>query len=217
HADLWHIAGNLIVLWAFANSLESHLGAPKLLLLFLLWGIAGGLAHAGMHWGQPQPLIGASGAIAGMLGAYWMAFGSLTKIKTLYWFFRPHTIMIPTPVFVFIWVMMQFMGASESKTDAAGIAWYCHIGGFVAGAATMLLFRNRTAKAMHLDQQGRVRFELRPAEATEPCEPLPPIEECPFCHTALEPIADPAASFVRCPNRRCERLVFLDPQLSLTL
>ncbi|HEX3655743.1 MAG TPA: rhomboid family intramembrane serine protease [Pirellulales bacterium] len=217
HGDFWHIAGNLIVLWAFANSLENHLGAAKLLMFFLLWGIAGGLAHAAMQWGQSLPLIGASGAIAGMIGAYWMAFGGLTKIKTIFWFFRPHVVMIPTPVFVFIWVMMQFMGASESKSGPGGIAWFCHLGGFLAGACTIFPFRNRTAKAMSLDGQGRVRFEDRPTEADDADEPLPAVEECPFCHTALEPIDDPSASFVRCPSPKCQRLVFLDPQLSITL
>ena len=216
HGGLMHVAGNMIVLWAFANSLENHLGIGKLLILFLLWGIAGGLAHAGMHWGKTVPLIGASGAIAGMIGAYWTAFGGLTKIKTLYWFFGPRTIMIPTPLFVSIWMLMQLMGASASTADAAGTAWFCHLGGFAAGAVTMFPLRNRTANAMTLDRQGCIRFEARPVEPTEASE-LPPLETCPFCHAALHGIEDATASFVRCQNPQCHRIVFLDPQLLAAL
>jgi membrane associated rhomboid family serine protease len=214
HADLFHIIGNLIVLWAFANSLENYLGPIKLLVMFLVWGILGGLAHALMHWGQPMPVIGASGAIAGMIGAYWMAFGSLTKIQTLYWFFGLRTLMIPTPLFVFIWVMMQFMGAVDSQPGAAGTAWYGHLGGFFAGAITMIPFRHTSAMGMRLDPQGCVRFEHRPLEAAETSEPLLPLETCPFCHVELHGAEDAAANFVRCSNPQCQRLVFLDPQLS---
>lgn len=217
HGDLMHILGNLVVLWAFANSLESYLGAGKFLLLFLVWGILGGLAHALMHWGQPVPLIGASGAIAGMIGAYWVAFGGLTKIRTLYWFFGFRTVMIPTPFYVILWLAMQFLGASDSRPGAAGVAWYCHLGGFAAGALTMLPFRQRSTSVMSIDRQGRVRFEDRPADTEAAAEPLPQIETCPFCQTALEGTENATANFVRCPNPRCGRIVFLDPELLATL
>lgn len=215
HGDLLHIIGNLAVLWAFATSLENYLGAGKLLLLFLLWGVCGGLAHAGMHWGSSVPLVGASGAIAGMIGAYWLAFGGLTKIKTLFWFFGFRTLMIPTPFYVVVWLATQFAGAAESKTPA-GIAWYCHLGGFAAGILTTLPFRHRSASVMTLDQKGRVRFEDRPTEARG-AEPLPEVTACPFCHTPLAGLEQAAASFVRCPNERCQRLVFLDPELSASV
>lgn len=212
HGDLLHIVGNLAVLWAFANSLENYLGAGKLLILFLLWGVAGGLAQAATHWGSTVPIIGASGAIAGMIGAYWLAFGGLTKIKTLFWFFGFRTLLVPTPFYVIVWLATQFAGAAESKAGAAGVAWYCHLGGFAAGIITTLPFRHRSASAMRLDEKGRVRFENRLTADTD-TDPLPEVTECPFCHAALEGPADTEASFVRCPNPQCQRIVFLDPEL----
>lgn len=216
HADLLHILGNMVVLWAFANSLENYLGAGRFLSLFLFWGVAGGLAHAAMHWGEPRPLVGASGAIAGMIGAYWVAFGGLTRIKTLIWIITPRTIMIPTPLFIFIWVMTQVFGATDAN-GTGGIAWFCHLGGFAAGAMTMLLVRRISDVGMRLDPEGHLEFAHQAAASEVDHDALPPLETCPFCDEPLEGVAEATAGFVRCSNLKCQRTVFLDPTLSATL
>src|SRR5262249_12547115 len=74
HGSLMHLLGNMIVLWAFVSTLEHTLGAWRFLGCYLLWGLVAGLSEAVMHWGTDIPLVGASGAIAGVIGAYWVAY-----------------------------------------------------------------------------------------------------------------------------------------------
>ena len=99
HGGLMHLLGNMIVLWAFVSTLEHTLGAWIFLIFYLLWGTVAGLAQAAMHWGSDVPLVGASGAIAGVIGAYWVAFGARTRIRTLVWIIRPRVVLIrPAPL-----------------------------------------------------------------------------------------------------------------------
>ena len=160
HGGLLHLVGNMIVLWAFACTLEVAIGRLHLVGFFVLWGVVGGLLHVFMHSGSDIPLVGASGAIAGLIGAYTVAFGPAAKIKCLFFlFFAPFRVNIPAWIFGLGWIMLQLSEAADDVDGSAGVAWFCHIGGFAAGALTMLLFRHENEGELVQSSDGK--YELR--------------------------------------------------------
>ena len=145
HGDPLHIIGNMVVLWAFACSLETGFGKWSLLGFYLCCGIAGGLLHAAADFSSELPLIGASGACAGLIGAYTVTYGLLSKIKTLiFFFFRFWVVEIPAGAFGVLWLLMQFWSAGMDSGEGGGVAWFAHIGGFFAGVALAYVCRNET-------------------------------------------------------------------------
>lgn len=172
HGGWMHLIGNMLVLWTFACSLEAGLGSLTLLACYVVWGIAAGLCHCGMEWGSDAPLVGASGAIAGLLGAYTVAYGPMAKIKGaivvfLFVFFRFFKVSIPAAVFGVGWILLQLFDASMDPDGGSGIAWYAHIGGFAAGALTMLVIGNNTEKQLVRDSSGALSFAPQEATATQ--------------------------------------------------
>jgi membrane associated rhomboid family serine protease/thiol-disulfide isomerase/thioredoxin len=146
HGGLEHVFFNMLMLWAVLGTLEATLGQTRFLICYFFWGIAAGLAYMVTSWGKSIPLVGASGAIAGMVGAYFIAFGALTKLRAGIWVIfrpmKPFRFNMPTSLFVFIWVLQQLAGLEmHAKYGQTGVAWWCHIGGFLAGVLTMLVFR----------------------------------------------------------------------------
>jgi membrane associated rhomboid family serine protease len=143
HGGLLHIVLNLWTLWIFGPALEDRLGPVRFSALYLGSGLAAGLAHTLFNAGSPQPMLGASGAIAGVIGAYALRFPYawvrvLVPIVIIPLFFS-----IPALVFAGIWFLLQVMqGASElfnPFAPAGGIAWWAHIGGFIAGVFLLRL------------------------------------------------------------------------------
>ena len=208
HGDIFHLLGNMLMLWAFVGTLERALGPIKFLALYLLWGVIAGLAHASMEWGSTVPMIGASGAISGMIGAYFVAFGALTNIRTLIWFFRPFKVNIPAGAFVFVWVLDQLFGMQAAQEMGENsIAWYAHAGGFVAGALTMLIFAGEIKRSLVLGSDGMVHFEQKVKAVI--VEEAPVASACTYCGIALEDEHAMHESLFRCPNPMCGRLVYL--------
>jgi len=218
HGGLIHLLGNMIVLWAFVSTLEHALGAGMLVAFYLLWGILAGVAHAAMHRGSEVPLVGASGAIAGVIGAYWVVAGARTRIRTLVWIIRPRIYMIPAGAFVAFWIFCQIKGITESQGGAAGVAWYCHLGGFAAGACTMVLMRGRTARQLILSRDGTTVFK-EPAKRRDRDIPdgSATTAECPYCHTEVSAETCLAPNLARCPNASCGRLVLLERPLAASV
>jgi len=218
HGGLVHLLGNMMVLWAFVVTLEHTLGAWRFLVCYLLWGIVAGLTHAAMHWGSNVPLVGASGAIAGVIGAYWVAYGARTRIRTLVCLFPPRTWMIPSGVFVAIWLFSQLVGITDSSGDGGGVAWYAHLGGFAAGAGTMLLMRGRTARRLVQFRDGSAEFKevVAPSDQDTTADDSPLTARCPYCHTEVSVETSLASNLSRCPNTSCGRLVLLEPPLAVS-
>lgn len=202
HGGLMHLIGNMLVLWAFGCSLEAGLGGLALLGFYLLWGLAGGLAHAGMDFSSDMPLIGASGAIAGMIGAYTVLYGYDAKIRCLMWLgFHPIKFSIPAIAFGLSWIGMQLWDASNDPAGISGIAWYAHIGGFFAGVVTAWLVRNDTDRQLRRDLAGNLAFvdtkeaaeqraEKITEETTRRSSEMDAIEAvianaCPYCRTSM--------------------------------
>lgn len=211
HGGLMHIAGNMIVLWAFIRTIESALGTTCCIAFFLFWGAVGGFVHAVMNWGSPVPLVGASGAVAGLIGAYLVAFGPMTNIRTLVWIGWPMKVNIPAAAFIGIWLAMQLLGLAGSDEGAAGIAWYAHLGGFAAGYVTMFCMRNHAAHQLVEGRDGRLRMERADAHDEESEGELEEVPEvCPHCGTLLGDECRIADTLLRCSNPDCERMVYLE-------
>jgi len=159
HGGLLHIVGNMIYLWVFGDNVEDHYGHLRFLLLYLLWGVAAAFVH---YWASATkvavmgaarlrdnpmyiPAVGASGAISGVLGAYLVLYPK-ARILTLTFFIVITLIEVPAWAYIGFWFLYQlFYGFTEllSPGNVSGVAYFAHIGGFVAGALTALIYRRR--------------------------------------------------------------------------
>jgi membrane associated rhomboid family serine protease len=134
HGGLAHLLGNMYFLWVFGDNVEDRLGRGRFLLLYLLAGVAAGLAHAVLEPDKSIPVVGASGAISGVMAAYAVLFPR-TRLISLILFFR---VRWPTPLYLFGWLGFQILGVLMHQ---GGIAWWAHIGGFVVGGLMAFRFR----------------------------------------------------------------------------
>ena len=139
HAGLAHIGGNMLFLWVFGNNVEDHLGRVKYLLFYLLGGIAASFAHILTHLDSPLPAVGASGAVAAVMGAYLVLFPR-AKVNVLVLIIVLFTV-IPVSAFIvlILWFLSQFLIAS----GPSGVAWMAHVGGFVFGMIAIFLLGGR--------------------------------------------------------------------------
>jgi membrane associated rhomboid family serine protease len=135
HAGLAHIGGNMIYLWIFGDNVEDRLGHIQYLIFYLAGGVVASLTHLATNWGSELPTVGASGAIAAVLGAYLLLFpasGIATWVPIGH-FYRLTT--VPAAIVLGFWFVYQlFEGVmSFGGADVGGVAFWAHVGGFVAG------------------------------------------------------------------------------------
>jgi membrane associated rhomboid family serine protease len=136
HANLLHLAGNMLFLWIFGDNVEDRLGPFPFLLFYLSSGVVATAVHVAMTplAGLDIPIIGASGAVSGVLGAY-VIFFPLHRVRLLFWIFIYRT---PAFFWIVFWLLQQMLFA---HMGVEGVAWYAHLGGFAAGAAWALPWR----------------------------------------------------------------------------
>ncbi len=140
HGGFWHLLGNMWSLYIFGDNVEDRLGPFRYLVFYLLCGITSGLSHLLFNLHSNMPTIGASGAIAGVMGAY-LILHPHSKILTLIpIIFIPWFIEIPAFFFLGFWFVLQFINAAGSHGNIGGIAWWAHIGGFVFGIVLLKIF-----------------------------------------------------------------------------
>ena len=134
HANWIHVIGNMVFLWVFGESVEDILGHGKYLLFYLLCGLAAALAQMAIDPSSRVPIVGASGAIAGVMGAYLVKFPQ-SRVVMLFWFFFFFTFDLPAWFMLVYWFALQFAGGIGSVAEASqgGTAFFAHVGGFVAG------------------------------------------------------------------------------------
>ncbi len=142
HGGIAHLAGNMIYLWIFGDNIEDKLGHLRFLLFYLIAGMIATLAHVLLAPASHTPMIGASGAIAGILGAYLILFPRATVSTLIFLFIFIDIVKIPALVFLVLWFAFQLM----SSGHGGNIAWYAHIGGFIAGVILIKLFMRRKGK-----------------------------------------------------------------------
>ena len=142
HGGWMHLIGNMLYLWVFGNNIEDEFGHFKFLAFYLLCGIVAGLAHAAQDPSSTVPLVGASGAISGILGAYVVLYPN-ARVLTLVPFFIFFLIRLRAVVLIGIWFAFQLLNAWMAA--GGNIAYLAHIGGFIAGLALLYVFKPKKA------------------------------------------------------------------------
>jgi membrane associated rhomboid family serine protease len=146
HGGLFHIAGNMLYLWIFGNNVEDTLGHGRFLLFYLFCGVAAALAQTVMNPASKIPMVGASGAISGVLGAYLLLFPYARVLTLITFGFFIRFVHIPAVIVLGFWIVVQFLNGILTVSLAGpeaggGVAWFAHIGGFLAGMAVVFLLR----------------------------------------------------------------------------
>jgi membrane associated rhomboid family serine protease len=140
HAGIWHLGGNMLYLWIFGNNIEYVLGKFRFVLFYFVCGTLAAFGHIATDLDSKIPMVGASGAISGILGAYLILF-PFAKIRTFIFLGFFWTIArVPAILLLLFWVGLQIWNSTSS--EAGGTAWFAHIGGFVAGVLLILPFKN---------------------------------------------------------------------------
>jgi membrane associated rhomboid family serine protease len=146
HGSWFHVIFNMLYLWIFADNIEDRLGRPRFILFYLLAGIAGNLAHILLNPGSPIPLVGASGAIAGVLGAYIITFPRARITSLLFIFFFITIRDIPAIYFLLFWFLLQVInGVASLGIMGNNVAYWAHIGGFLSGVVLMLILKKKNS------------------------------------------------------------------------
>jgi len=141
HAGFWHLLGNMWFLYIFGDNVEDRLGSARYLIFYLMCGLSSGLAQLALNWHANVPTIGASGAIAGVMGAYFMLYPNARILTLVPVFFIPLFFEIPAYFFLGFWFLIQLVSAaSRHGNQVAGIAWWAHIGGFAFGMLFLKVF-----------------------------------------------------------------------------
>jgi membrane associated rhomboid family serine protease len=142
HGNLLHFGSNMLFLWIFGDNVEDRLGHFRFLVFYILCGVVSVYSHAITEPASMLPMIGASGAVSGVLGAY-MVLYPRARVHTLIFFgFFVQIVRLPALIVIGIWIVIQFLNGllSRGETGLSGVAWFAHIGGFVFGVLMILLF-----------------------------------------------------------------------------
>jgi membrane associated rhomboid family serine protease len=139
HGGFLHLAGNMLYLWVFGDNIEDRMGRARFLLFYVLCGIAAALAQALPDMGSTIPMIGASGAVSGVLGAYLLLYPRTPVLVAIPLLIVLYTFHMPALIVLGIWFAGQLL-SSLAQAGEAGIAFRAHVGGFVAGLALVRLF-----------------------------------------------------------------------------
>ncbi|AQS60169.1 rhomboid family intramembrane serine protease [Desulforamulus ferrireducens] len=141
HGGWLHFLGNMLYLWIFGDNVEDRLGKLRFLLFYLLTGYLATLTHVISDPASTSPLIGASGAIAGVLGGYFILFPHARVLTLIPIFIFIQIIHIPAIYFLGLWLLLQIFNQTFSMQGVQSVAFLAHIGGFIAGALLVKLFQ----------------------------------------------------------------------------
>jgi membrane associated rhomboid family serine protease len=161
HANLIHLISNMWMLWIFGDNVEDCMGHGRYLLFFLLCGVASVAAQAIANPQSAIPMIGASGAISGVLGAYFLTYPHARILTLLPIFILIYLIELPAYFFLGFWFVMQFLQGSlyslNSDQIGGGVAWWAHVGGFTAGVLLLQVFRCKDWQRPVIQSEKKVR------------------------------------------------------------
>jgi len=146
HGGFLHLLGNMVFLWIFGNNVEDATGHLRFLVFYLACGAAAALTHILTHPASNVPMVGASGAISGVLGAYFLLY-PYARIVTLIWLgFFAQTVQVPAFVFLGFWFLVQLASWMLGGGSGGGVAFAAHLGGFVAGMTLLIPFKRRRVR-----------------------------------------------------------------------
>ena len=145
HGGLFHLGGNMLYLWIFGNNIEDRLGHIRFIFFYLFSGIVSAYAYAVTNPNSLIPMIGASGAVSGILGAYLLLFPRAYVHTLIFLGFFITTVRIPALIVIGFWAIVQFASGflSTGHNGGGGVAWFAHIGGFLIGLLTIKLWLPR--------------------------------------------------------------------------
>ncbi|MGE5750885.1 MAG: rhomboid family intramembrane serine protease [Nitrospirota bacterium] len=143
HGGFLHIAGNMLYLWIFGNNVEDAMGRIRFIIFYFLCGIIAAYTHALANAASTVPMIGASGAISGVLGAYLLLYPRARVLTLIALGLYIRTIEVPAMFVLGFWFVLQFLNALLTAGTGGGVAWHAHIGGFVAGILLIGIFKRR--------------------------------------------------------------------------
>jgi membrane associated rhomboid family serine protease len=140
HGGFLHILGNMWFLYIFGDNIEDRLGHIRYLIFYIFCGVAAGLVHLFTNWNSKIPTIGASGAISGVMGAYLLLYPRARILTLIPIFFFFQFVELPAFIFLGFWLFLQLFSASLTPSNVGGVAFWAHIGGFVAGLIFIKIF-----------------------------------------------------------------------------
>lgn len=143
HGGWIHLVGNMLYLWIFGKGVENALGAVRFLGFYLVCGGAAALTQALVDPTSTIPMIGASGAIAGTLGGYFLLHPRANVVVFVWIFVFIRLITVPAVILLGLWFALELLSALSADTDTPGVAFWAHVGGFITGLLLVLLFRRR--------------------------------------------------------------------------
>ncbi len=159
HGGWFHLIGNMWALYLFGDNVEDRMGHGRYLVFYLLSGAAAALTHILLNPLSGLPTVGASGAISGVLGAYLVLFPTARVVTLIPMFFLPWFVEIPALIYLGLWFLSQFfnglftLAAAEAIGMYGGVAWWAHVGGFIAGVLLVKFFeRRRSYRAWYADE-----------------------------------------------------------------
>ncbi len=160
HGGWFHILGNMWYLWIFGDNVEDRLGHGRFLAFYLACGLVAGLVHYGLNPASQLPTIGASGAVAGVLGAYFLCFPRARVDILIFIFIFIQIITVPAAFVLFFWFILQLFNGALSLGAGmdveGGVAWWAHVGGFLCG---LILVRFLPRRRKSRQTVYRVRFD----------------------------------------------------------
>ena len=158
HGGWFHLIGNMWFLWIFGNNVEDSMGHARFAVFYLLCGLAAAALQVAANPASPIPMVGASGAIGGVMGGYVVLYPRV-RVHLLLWFgLFVTTVAVPAAFMLLYWLLVQVVGGAVSVgAEGGGVAFWAHVGGFVAGALLVLVFRDPALVARHPHHGGSAR------------------------------------------------------------
>ncbi len=146
HGSFLHLGGNMLYLWIFGNNIEDILGPTKFIIFYFLCGLIAHALHIASDPSSIVPTVGASGAIAGVLGAYLIAYPRARVLTLMFLFYFIRLTVVPASLIIIFWFVIQLISgfASCGGLQDGGVAWFAHIGGFIGGIILIYAMAGRT-------------------------------------------------------------------------
>jgi len=162
HGGWMHLIGNMWFLWVFGNNIEDSMGHLRFVVFYLLTGFAAAGVHILTSMSSGVPVVGASGAISGVMGAYIVLYPRVRVLTLIFLFYFVRIIALPAVALLGLWFAFQLLSGAAAGSGGTGVAVWAHVGGFVAGAALIRLFERPKLVEAKLHHRRLTRDELPP-------------------------------------------------------
>jgi membrane associated rhomboid family serine protease len=161
HGGFLHLGSNMLYLWIFGDNIEDSMGHLRFLVFYVLCGVAAALSQGLLDPASEIPMVGASGAISGVLGAYFLLHpGATVRVLVFFGFFAT-VAHVPAVIVLGLWFLLQLFSGFATPSDAGGVAFWAHIGGFVGGMVLIPVFKQRRVHLLEKPHHRPFEMERR--------------------------------------------------------